>query len=249
LRHLAVWPTAATVATRLFEFDSDGDEGLLPLGPSAREARFLAADVRLIHFDDPGQPLAVGPLKCRSQPVQHRPGRLVRADLQGPLQALRRDPVFTRGEQPHRGEPYRQRCACRVEDRACRHGGAAATTSAHDPPVPNVPFGGAGAVRAPPPVGPAQPLDVVPTVVVCSEPGLELAARPWVVNAATRVFQNPSILLRLNGYPQHEKYNHRQRPSHHVAKPVTPQRDVAQVNPDRTRRAWHRPGTPPTQQA
>jgi hypothetical protein len=45
----------------------------------------------------------------RSQPVQQRPGRLVRADLQRPLQILRRDPVPGGGEQPAGMEPHSQR--------------------------------------------------------------------------------------------------------------------------------------------
>ena len=60
----------------------------------------LTADVGLVHLHRPGQPLPARADQHRPQPVQHRPRRLVRADLQRPLQAQRRDPVLLGGEQP-----------------------------------------------------------------------------------------------------------------------------------------------------
>jgi hypothetical protein len=133
---------------------------------------------------------------------QHGPRGLVRADLESPLQALGGDPVLAGSEPPRRREPDGERCARLVEDRARGHRGAAAAAGAHDPAISEPPPSGTGATRALPPLGPAQPLDVVQAVLVRPEPRLELASGAWVVDAGTRAAHYPSILLRLNGYPQ-----------------------------------------------
>src|ERR1039457_6903446 len=146
-----------------------------------------------------GQQVPARPPQHRPQPVQHRPRRLVRADLQRPLQALRRDAVLLRREDPACGEPHRQRRPRPVEGRArCPRrapAAAAALESAITQPPP-----ARAACRAGETALPAQPLQVIQAVRVRPEPRLELARRPRVVHAATRLI-HALRLLRLNGYP------------------------------------------------
>jgi len=134
--------------------------------------------------------------------VQHRPRRLVGADLQRPLEAERRDPVLLRGEQPTGREPHRQRRARAVEDRARRRRRARTAARAHPPPVTQPPAARPAALHAHEPRRPAQPLQVVQTVGVGREPGRELAHRPRVVDASTRSRGHKPSLLRLDGYPK-----------------------------------------------
>ena len=73
--------------------------------PPARPPRSPGSSppmIGLVHLDGPGQPVPARADQHRPQPVQHRPRRRVRADLQRALQALRGDPSFWRGEQPAR---------------------------------------------------------------------------------------------------------------------------------------------------
>ena len=59
------------------------------------------------------------------------------------------------------------------------------------------------AVRASEASGPSQPLQVVQTVRIGAEPGLELAHGPRIVRASTRVIHRLSLhSVRLNGYPR-----------------------------------------------
>ena len=102
---------AASETLRLVDLDGHADQGLLALLAAAAQPRLLAADEGLVDLHPAGEPFPTGPDQHRAQPVQHRPRRLVRADLQRPLQALRRDPVFLGGEQPARREPHGQRRA------------------------------------------------------------------------------------------------------------------------------------------
>src|SRR5262249_4184586 len=149
----------------------------------------------------PGQPVPARPHQHRPQPVQHRPRGRVGADLQRPLQALRRDSVLLGGEQPAGGEPHRQRRARAIEDRARRHRSAPMTPSAlipaiTEPPAPRVSAGRAGETTRP-----AHPVQVVQAVCISAEPGLELASRPRVMGADTRLLHTPS-LLRLSKSPR-----------------------------------------------
>src|SRR5712691_3019880 len=172
--------------------------------PGARpppQPGLIPADERLIHLHDPGQPVPARPDQHRPQPVQHRPRGRVRADLQRPLQALRRDAVLLCCEQPARGEPHRQRRPCPVEDSARRHRTARMTRGALQPAIPQPPAPGLTAVRAGNPARPAQPLQVVQAVRVGTEPGLELARGPRVVNPGAGLI-HARILLRLTEYPR-----------------------------------------------
>src|ERR1700761_7165779 len=173
----------------------------LPLARPPRSPAPPPADDRLVLLHRPGQPVPARPHQHRPQPVQHRPRGRVGADLQRPLQALRRDSVLLGGEQPTGGEPHRQRRTRAIEDRACRHRGTPMTASAlipaiTEPPAPRVTAGRAGETTRP-----AHPVQVVQAVCISAEPGLELASRPRVMGADTRLLHTPS-LLRLSKYPR-----------------------------------------------
>ena len=60
-------------------------------------------EVGLLHFDRAGQPVPARPQLHRSQPVQHLPGRRVRADLEEPLKAEHRNAVRLGSEHPADG--------------------------------------------------------------------------------------------------------------------------------------------------
>ena len=185
---------------RPFDLHRDAGQDLLAPGPAAAQPRLLPADIGLVHLHPPGQPVPARAHQHRPQAAQHRPRRLVRADLQRPLQAECRDPVLGRGEQPACGEPHRQRRPRPVEDRARRHRGAPVTTGALIPAIAELPASGITAGRAGETTGPAQPLQVVETVGVGAEPCLELAHGPGVMPAATKPGHH-AMLLRLNGDP------------------------------------------------
>ena len=107
----------------LADFDRDAGQDLLALSTPASQPGLFAADVGFIDLHRAVQPPAARVDQDRAEPGQHRPGRLVGADLQRPLQAERRDPVLSRGERPAGREPHGQRRARLVEDRAGRHRG------------------------------------------------------------------------------------------------------------------------------
>jgi hypothetical protein len=186
---------------RLVDLHRDAGEHLLAAGPAAAQPRLVPADERLVHLHDPGQPVPARPHQHRPQPVQHRPRGRVGADLQRPLQALRGDAVLLGGEQPARGEPHRQRRPGPVEDRARRHRRAPVAASALMPAIAQPPPPGMTARRTGEPARPAQPLQVVQAVRVSTEPCLELARRPGVVNSSAGLI-HARILLRLSEYPR-----------------------------------------------
>ena len=117
--------------------------------------------------------------------MQHHPRGLVGADLQGALQAQRRDAVLAAGEQPASLKPHRQRRSCPIEDRSrCRRGAGPAPdtleSAVTQPPSSSTATGGADE-----PVRPAKPLQVVQAVRIRAEPRLHLTERPRVVNTST----------------------------------------------------------------
>ena len=65
-----------------------------------------------------------------------------------------------------------------------------------EPPAPRVTAGRAGETTRPP-----YPVQVVQAVCIGAEPGLELASRPRVMGADTRLLHAQS-LLRLTKYPR-----------------------------------------------
>ena len=114
---------AAADAFRLANLHGDPGKDLLAALPAAAQTGLLAADVGLIDLDRAGQPAPSRADQRRAQPVQHRPRRLIGADLQRPLQILRRDAILGGREQPAGVEPHRQRGPGPVEDSPRRHRG------------------------------------------------------------------------------------------------------------------------------
>ena len=84
---------AAPKARGLLALHGDADQHLLALLAPATQPRLLAADVGLIDLHVAVQPLAARAHQHRAQAVEHRPRRLVGADLKRALQRQRRDPV------------------------------------------------------------------------------------------------------------------------------------------------------------
>ena len=186
---------------RLPDLYRDAGQDLLAPGTATAQARLLAADVGLVDFHRPGQPDPARPYQHRPQPVQHRPRRLVRADLQRALHAQRGDAVLAASEHPADGKPDSQRRARPVEDRPGRHRGTSVAAGAPEPAITHPPAAGMAAALADEPARPAQPLQVVQAVRIGTEPRLELARRPRVMHAPTRTIHTVS-LRRLNGDPQ-----------------------------------------------
>lgn len=83
-------PHAATPeALRLVHLDCHDDQRLLAPLAAASQTGLRSTEERLIHLDSARQPLAARPDEHRAQAVEDRPPRLVGAELEGPLQALR----------------------------------------------------------------------------------------------------------------------------------------------------------------
>jgi len=138
--------SAPAYALRLADLHRDRRQDFLA-GSSAPVARLLTTDPSLIHLHRAAQPVTTGAHQHGSQSMQHRPGRLVRADLQGPLQAQCRYAVLRRGEHPAGRKPNRKRCPSAIENRPRRPRHAAAACPAHEPAVaqpPTVSRGGRG---------------------------------------------------------------------------------------------------------
>jgi hypothetical protein len=160
---------------------------LLALGPAAAQPGLPTPNVGLVYLDDPSEPFTPRAHQHRSQPMQHRPRRLVGTDLQCSLQAQRGDAILAAGEEPAGSEPDRQRRAGPVEDRTRCHRRAAAAPGALEPSVGQPPAPILAASWANEAGGPSQPFQVVQTIGISPEPGLELAHRPRVVLARARI--------------------------------------------------------------
>ncbi len=78
-----------TEPSGLSELNGHADQDLLALLPAAAQSGLLTTEVGFVDFDGAAEPVAPGTDEHRAEPVQHRPGRLVGAELKGPLQALR----------------------------------------------------------------------------------------------------------------------------------------------------------------
>ena len=165
----------------------DAYEHLLALLPSSAKSWLQTTDVGLVCLDPARQPLAARPHARASQPLQHRPGGLVRTDLQRPLQTQRRDPVLLGGEQPAGVEPHRQRRARAIEDGPGRDRGPRVAGPAAPSAVAHPPPGRVTAARTQEAVRPSQPPQVVQAVLVGAEPGQELRSRSRVVRARLRL--------------------------------------------------------------
>ena len=151
-----------------------------------------------------GQQVPARPDQHRPEPVQHRPRGRVRADLQGPLQAQRRDPVLLRGKHPARGEPDRQRRPPAVEKGPRCHRCTATAGRALIAAVGDHPPASVRAMRADEAIRPPQPVQVINAIGICPELGLELASRSRVVYACSRPkrIHGTQSLVRSDEYPR-----------------------------------------------
>ena len=189
---------------RFPNLDSYTGQDLFARSPAAAQARLHTADVRFIHLHHPAQPVPAWTHQHRTQPMQHRPCRLVGTDLQRALQAQRGNPILAAGEQPAGVEPNRQRRSRAVENCACGHRVAVPAPGAHQPTVAQAPRSVVAANQAREARRPPQPLQIVQAVLVAPEPSLELANGSRIVRTGARVVHRPSLQdgLRLNGYPK-----------------------------------------------
>ncbi len=192
---------APTESSGLSELDGHADQDLLALLPAAAQSGLLATEVGLVDFDGAAEPVAPGTDEHRAEPVQHRPGRLVGAELKGPLQALRRDPVLRRRELPAHREPHRERRPASIEQCACRHGRLLLAARALEAPPDHGPSTRVLALRANEALRPAQPGKVVEAVSIGSEPRLELSGRAWVVHSTLGAIAHPTRVVGSDGYP------------------------------------------------
>jgi hypothetical protein len=139
--------------------DRDGDGGLVagcPLFPGASPAQEALVEF----YDDASigpEQLAVGTDHGPSELVQPGPGGLIGTEPQGVLEALSRDAVLVRRDEPHRGEPRRGRGVGPVEDRPGRDRGLHGALDAHSKPSPHVPASATATVRAREPFGQRSP--------------------------------------------------------------------------------------------
>lgn len=125
--------------------------------------------------------------------MQQGPSGLVRADLQRPLQAQRRDPVLACGEVPAGGEPDREGRPGPIEDCARRDRGPAPAFGTHVPPVSQTPSPRMATSWTEEAGGPPQPFQVIQAVGIRLEPSLELTQGPGVVRTSARGFHRASL--------------------------------------------------------
>ena len=194
---------APAESSGLSELDGHADQDLLALLAATTKAWFLATEVGFVDFDGAAEPVAPGTDEHRAEPVQHGPGRLVGAELKGPLQALRRDPVLRRRELPAHREPHRERRPAPIEQCACRHGRLLLAARALEALPGHGPSTRVLALRTNEALRPAQPGKVVEAVSIGSEPRLELSSRPWVVHSPFEMGDHGSNIVRSDGYPLH----------------------------------------------
>ena len=185
------------------DLDSNTGEDFLPLGAATGEPRFLPSDVGLVNFYPSTEALPIRTNQDRAEAMKHGPHRLVGSDLQGPLQAQRRDAVFPCRKMPAGGEPDCEGGAGPVEDGARHHGGALSASRALTSAVAKPPSSGDSTGRADKAARPSQPFQVVQAIGIGLEPRLEVSKSFGVVGAGTRTLHGDILRpLRLNGQPR-----------------------------------------------
>src|SRR5208337_4027812 len=175
------------------DFDCDTRQDLLPFGTASRKSRFFASDIGFVHFHLSAKALSIGANQHRPQAMKDRPHCLIGADLQGPLQTQRRDPVFAGSKMPTDRKPNRKGSTGPVKDGACHHWCAATASSTHEPAVPKPPSSRMTTGRADEAARPSQPFQVVQAVCISREPSLKLPKRLRVVGAGMGTFHCPNL--------------------------------------------------------
>ena len=187
------------------DFYSDGNDCLL-VSFTPVYASFLAANIRLIHFNGTVKAISPGPDHGSPHLVQPRPCRLVASEPDGTLETKCVPSILLAGYVPHRLEPSTERLPCTFENGSRSHGRLTTTRGAEHLFSCCHPGMVAPAGRAIESIGPAESFKIGQTSGFRGKPLVEFLERPWVVHAAHRVgsyFVHHYILYQLerNGYP------------------------------------------------
>src|SRR5271167_4256663 len=170
------------------DLDRNTGEDFLPLGAATREPQFPPSDVGLVNLYPSTEALPIRANQDRAETMKHGPHRLVGSELQGPLQAQRRDAVFPSRKMPAGREPDCEGGAGPIEDGACHHGGALSASRALISAVAKPPSSRESTGRADKAARPSQPFQVVQAIGIGLEPRLEVSKGFGVVGAGTRTF-------------------------------------------------------------
>ena len=81
--------------------------------------RFLAANIRFVHFDRTRQPISAGSDHSSSELMEPRPGGFVAPQSQNTFQSQCTRTIFLAGYPPNCTEPHRKRLTSALEDRPC----------------------------------------------------------------------------------------------------------------------------------
>ena len=146
-------------------------------------------DTTLAFLDCPSRGQQIPPRPHHRAPhfVQPGPSRFVTVQPQHSWKSPSAGCGLLGGDPPHRTKPQRQRAARALQDRPCGHRGLAPTRSAlqqHCSPRPGL---STTATRTAETVRPAQPEQILPTVLLTRKTGLEL-------------YQVPSVIFHLLAY-------------------------------------------------
>lgn len=122
-----------------------------------------------VHFDFPGQGLAIGTDHGATQLVQARPSRAITSDPQGPLHSQRTDTGLLIGEPPNRSKPKAQGQVAVLKDRPGGRRGHGAAILALPELSLQLPTATQSASGAPKAVRPPDADQIEPTVLFRSE--------------------------------------------------------------------------------
>ena len=187
------------------------DQHLGRLVLPAGAARLIAVgdgQVGLVDLDHALQSIAIGPHHRPAKPMQHRPGGLVAAQPEHPLQPQGADALLLVGQVPGRSQPDPKRGAGLVEDRARRSPCSGAPQSLHIMPdaAGTVRLARHAAARADEAVRPAQSLQVAKARLFAARTSRGTRSRcvdkvDWTWPISWIFIQCIPLLLELSGYP------------------------------------------------
>ena len=148
---------------------------------AAPQALFESAQLTFLDCPSRGQQIPPRPHHRAPHFVQPGPSRFVAVQPQHSWKSPSAGCGLLGGDPPHRTKPQRQRAARALQDRPCGHRGLAPTRSAlqqHCSPRPGL---STTATRTVETVRPAQPEQILPTVLLTHKTGLELYQVPRVI--------------------------------------------------------------------
>ena len=191
---------APSKTMRLPQLECHADQDLLGFVATTAETPLLSAEVGLVDLDGAREPVTPGAHEHRPQTLQHRPGGLVRADLEGALKAECRYTALCRGGLAAGREPHPKHRPGPVEDRPRGHRGPATVCSTLDPSIAQPPALVMAALVAHEATAPPEPCQVVDARRVRAAPRPQLTGRPRVVSATSSRSRLASS-FRLDGAP------------------------------------------------